>query len=255
MIGNVLMTDESGTTKSAYDDFNLIIKHKVINSPDPQLHKIEVVGRDGVIDLTDSIAGQVKFEERSIELSFRFLGKESERTAMVSEFLNFVYGKRISYNFNDDVSFVYIGRMTSCVPEVDGAIYDLETEIVVEPYKRTAESTAEEWLWDSFDFELGVINEFHEINVPANEYVGVTMVGTSNDNPIVTAIDANIQGWYDIAPEVVEQTGIQPHFVVDAGNTRKIYSVVILTGEHWFTFKTVGNTDGAVTVDYRGGSL
>lgn len=254
MIGNVLMTDESGTTKSAYDDFNLIIKHKVINAPDPQLHKVEIVGKDGAVDLTDYLTGKVRFAERQINLDFRYLGVESTRTAMVSEFLAFVYGKKIRYTFNDDINYFYVGRMTENTPEVSGAVFDLSTSITVEPFKRDLESSAEEWLWDSFDFELGVINELSEIALPANQYVGFTIVGSYEDYPIVTTGNAPVQIWYDINPSYLETHAIDPQYTVPANSTLALYSLKILTGEHWFTCRAV-DADSTVTIDYRGGIL
>lgn len=252
MIGNVTMTNKDGITKSAYDDFNLIIKHKVIHSPNPQLHKQTIIGMDGAIDLTEYITGNVKFDERQIDLNFRFLGRENERTAMVSKMLEFVHGQDIKYIFNDDLDFFYEGRMTENTPEVNGKTYDLSTTITCKPFKRDLTSSAEEWLWDTFDFELGVINELSSLELPVNEYVGYILIGTAEDYPIITAHDANVEVWYDVNPTIAQQ--VSPMWTIPANFTKKLYDCKILKGEHWFTFRARGN-NGSVTVDYRGGML
>lgn len=252
MIGNVTMTNKDGITKSAYDDFNLVIKHKVIHAPNPQTHKQTIIGMDGAVDLTEYTTGQVRFDERQIDLGFRFLGRENERTAMVSRLLDFVHGQKIRYIFNDDMEYFYEGRMVENTPEVDGARYDLSTSIIVEPFKRDLESSAEEWLWDPFDFELGVINDLASLELPSNQYVGYLMIGSIEDYPLITATGANVQIWYDVSPDVAPQ--VTPMWTINAGQTKKLYDCKILKGEHWFTFRAV-NANGSVTVDYRGGML
>ena len=252
MIGNVTMTNKDGITKSAYDDFNLIIKHKIIYAPNPQLHKQTITGMDGAVDLTEYATGKVRYNERQIKLDFRFLGPENERTAMVSRMLDFVHGQDIRYIFNDDLEFFYEGRMTENTPELKSNKYDLSTSITCKPFKRDLESSAEEWLWDPFDFELGVINELNSLALPANQYTGYLMVGSVEDYPIITATGANVQVWYDVNPETAAQ--VSPMWTINAGQTKKLYDCKILKGEHWFTFKAV-NTAGTVTVDYRGGML
>lgn len=238
MIGNVTVINESGIEKHSYNDFGLLIKTKVITAPEPQLHEVEVFGRDGTIDLTEAASGIVRYKKRTIKLELRYIGPENTRTSMLTNFENFIQGKLIKYIFDDDAAYYYIGRMISCEPEVAGAAFDLSTEISVQPYKYNIESTADDWLWDPFDFELGVINELHSILV--NGTATVTLIGSIyQDNPVIT-VSAPMTVSYDGGDPISIYTGSQ-----------KVYNIIINEGEHEFVF--TGN--GTATIDYRGGVL
>lgn len=238
MIGNVTVINGSGVEKHSYRDFGLLIKTKVISAPEPQLHEIEVFGRDGTIDITEVATGNVRYKKRSIKLELRYIGSESTRTSMLTDFENFIHGKLIKYIFDDDASYYYIGRMRSCEPQVAGGAFDLSTELTVQPYKYNIESTADDWLWDPFDFETGVINELHSITVHGT--ATVTLIGSPyQDNPVITVT----------SPMTVSYDGGTPINLV--AGSQKVYDIIITSGEHEFVF--VG--EGTATIDYRGGLL
>ena len=238
MIGSVLIIDDKGVEKDSRKDFDILIVSKVISAPTPKFNKVDVPGRDGKIDLSDTITGEIKFDERQIYLKFRYMGPENKRTAMLTEFLNFAYGKQIKCIFSDDESYYYIGRMSSQRPEINKVVLDMEIDMIVEPYKRNIESTDDDWLWDPFDFELGVINELN--NIIVNGSAEVSLVGADyTDNPIIT-VDSLMTVSYDGGDPINLSIG-----------SHKIYDIIITKGTHTFVF--TGN--GIASISYRGGLL
>ena len=52
--------------KHSIKDWGLIMTSKVISPPVPQLNMVSVPLRDGSLDLTESLTGDVKYNDRNI---------------------------------------------------------------------------------------------------------------------------------------------------------------------------------------------
>lgn len=84
-----------GTHHTA-EDWGLILNAKSITPPTPKVVKISVDGRDGEINLSRSLTGDMKFNNR--EASFTFLlteGTQSEREELLATILNAVHGQEL----------------------------------------------------------------------------------------------------------------------------------------------------------------
>lgn len=61
-------------TKHSYNDFGLILADTNIGPAEPILYKVQVPGRNGLVDLTESITPRVRFNERIITYTFNTVG-------------------------------------------------------------------------------------------------------------------------------------------------------------------------------------
>lgn len=226
------------TAKHSYTDFGYILKSCTIDAPEPQLHKVEVVGRNGAVDMTEAIGGTVKYNERNINMEFRYMGAIDTRTSRLSDFENFAHGQLMKFIFDDDEAFYYLGRIDSVAPTVNGSVQDITVHAIVDPYKYNITTSAEDWLWDPFDFEEGIINE--TANMEVDGTLTYTLVAQRRwENPIIVS---------DSAMTVSYDGGTPINIVV---GSQVMYDIIITVGEHTFTF--VGN--GTVTINYVGGML
>lgn len=221
----------------SYDDLGLYMKSCVIDAPTPQTHRIEVQGRNGSIDLTDVLTGNVRYNDRAISLSFRYLGAENTRTALLSNLENFAHGQKLKFIFDDDKAFYYLGRIESISPSVNRKALDIDMTLTVDPYKYNIMSSADAWLWDPFDFEEGIINETANMEVDGElEY---TLIAQDRwENPIIISDSAM----------TVDFNG--ETYPIQVGS-QVMYEIIITSGENVFTFH--GN--GTVTINYVGGML
>ena len=64
-------------------------------SPEPKLNLVEIPGADGVLDLTEANAGDVKFNNRQITLTFAAMVKAEEQERFKSRIMNTLHGKVI----------------------------------------------------------------------------------------------------------------------------------------------------------------
>lgn len=103
----------------SYTDFGLwLVARPDTGSPQPKLNRVEVPGMDGIIDMTEINAGEVKFSNRT--MVFRFAGKVdiNDQAAFKTKIMDALHGKRIEKIILDEDSlWYYSGRVTVQFPE------------------------------------------------------------------------------------------------------------------------------------------
>lgn len=123
--------------KHSYRDWGLLFKSMpVISPPVPKTKLIPVPGSDAVIDLTESLTGQVHYEPRTIQFEFITTAARERWPVIYSDIMDALHGKRVRIIFDDDPNFYYTGRVS-----VDGLDADKRTAVItmtatVEPYKQ-----------------------------------------------------------------------------------------------------------------------
>lgn len=223
--------------KHSYLDFGLILSSQVISPPEPKLNLVEVPMRNGSIDLTETLSGEVKYEDRKITLTFSVIDPRRTWAYQISKIQNYLHGQRMKIIFDEDKAFYYIGRVSVNTWTSNQGIGKLVLTCTVDPFKYDISSSSEDWLWDPFDFEVGIINETKDISVSGT--ATVTLIGRSKGNvPVFTASEAMTLTFEGTDYEL--QQGSQ-----------KFYELLLKEGENELTF--TGN--GTITIDYTGGSL
>lgn len=223
--------------KHNYNDFGLILTDKVISPPKPQVKMVDVPLRDGSIDLTEALSEDIKYDNRTITLTFSVIDPIATWASKVSEIENYLHGKRLRIVFDDDTAFYYIGRVTVNQWTSNKTIGKLVVEGDVEPFKYDIMSSAVDWVWDVFDFEEGIINETGELIV--------------NGSTTITLICRRKR----MFPTFIASTAMTVTFGGETYNlkagSQKVYDIFLCEGENELTF--TGN--GTVSIDYIGGSL
>lgn len=224
---------------SLLDTYGLIMTSKYIGPPKPKTKLVDIPGRDGALDLSEVLTGRVSYEQRPIEIELFTAEKPLGFSAIRSQLQNAFHGKHLQIIFDDDPMYYWEGRVEIDF-ENDGALGKVKINATVEPYKKWVQDAAEEWLWDSFDFEEGVINEMSNVSIS----------GTQNIEILVPAQNGMI-----IRPVITSTANMTVSFEgktlqIGAGQTT-IYDFNLHAGYNTLIFK--GN--GKVTISYRGGSL
>ncbi|MBO5032172.1 MAG: hypothetical protein J6D08_09850 [Lachnospiraceae bacterium] len=219
----------------SYDDLGLTLSTFTISPPTPKTYKVKIAGTDGDIDLTEALSGDIKYENRTITLKFAMLGDGRDIQDKYSEVMNALHGKRFSeIVFDDDGNYHYIGRVSAIALGAEPLIGTINIQCIVEPYKY---DWGDDWLWDPFNFQTGIINEVSSLKV--NGILEVTYIGQRKK--YIPYITTN-----------AEMT------VVFSGTTyqlipgkNKIFEIEFQEGPNILTFQ--GN--GIVTIENKGGSL
>lgn len=223
--------------KHSINDWGLVLSSRVISPPTPQTNYVSVPLRDGSIDLSGTLADDVKYNDRVITLTFTVVDPISEWSAKISMIQNYLHGKKMRIVFDDDIAFYYVGRASVNQWTSDRKLGTLVVECIVEPFKYDVLSSAVDWEWDIFDFEEGIINEMGELIVNGATTIAL-ICRRKRMFPVFTASA-------DMTITFEGET-----YTLKAGS-QKIYDIFLCEGENELTF--TGN--GTVKIDYIGGSL
>ena len=222
--------------RKTYDDWGLLLQSLVISMPEAKISQVDIPGADGMIDLTEAM-GSVKYNNRELQMIFDFQGDPAGWHSLTSKIADYLHGKRLKIILDSDPNYYYIGRLSLNSEKSNYLINRVTITGDMDPYKYELFSSLEDWLWDPFDLETGVIREYKDLVVDGS--LTVEIPGTRKE--ILPTFTAS-------AAMEVEWRGIRYDLPVGA---TKIYAISIPEGDHELIF--YGN--GVVSIDYRGGIL
>ena len=97
-------------TKNSYDDFGLILTDKDIGFPEPKLEEVDVIGADGVIDLSEVLNDDIKYKTRKLQFTFTVLKGNKYWASTVADVANYLHGKKLRIQMDFDPAYYYTGR-------------------------------------------------------------------------------------------------------------------------------------------------
>lgn len=118
------------------DDWNLILNAKKINNPTPKTVKVSVDGRDGDLNLSRALTGEMKYNNR--DASFTFLiteGKHDEREELINEIINLIHGQELQIIDPDDPDHYLIGECSISDVINNKAYGSFKVSANCEPYR------------------------------------------------------------------------------------------------------------------------
>ena len=208
--------------------------------PDVKTEYVEVAGAESDLDMSEVLTGYPTYKNRSGSLKFRFYDNGVPVRTRYTKLKNYLHGRAMRAVVEDDPEYYYEGRFAVGKLEYarHGNWADVEIAYNVKPYKLEQFSSTEDWIWDSFNFETGVIREYSDIDVDGERTF--TVVGTAKPTVpkfIVTGGALTLE---------FEET----EYELPVGTT-VLPQIIVVDGEHEFTFSGTGT----VSIDFRGGSL
>lgn len=223
-------------TKNSYDDFGLILTDKNIGFPEPKLEEVDVIGADGVIDLSEVLNDDIKYKTRKLQFTFTVLKGNKYWASTVADVANYLHGKKLRIQMDFDPAYYYTGRCKINSFKTSKRLCTITIDAECEPYRLDINGNSEKWLWDTFSFQNGFIR----VNaVTVNDSLQVNL---QNQRKIVsptftcsTAMTVTFDGvTYNLPKGKTQVLGIRLQY-----------------GTNYVTFK--GN--GTVKIEYQGGAL
>lgn len=220
----------------SYADWGLLLEKMKISFPDPKTKQADLPGADGSLDLTD-VNGPTRYENRKIELTFSREAEYGSWHSLASRIASALHGKRLKAVFDTDPGYFYEGRFTLESEKSNDVMAQVTITGDVEPYKYDFDDGTGDWLWDTFDFETGIIREY--ANIPINGRGTIIVDGRDKYvEPVITCSAPMVLACGSVTIELPE-------------GTTKAYELPMGPGEHELKFTGTG----VVTVAYRGGIL
>lgn len=222
---------------SMYEDFGLQALSIDPGSAEVDEKFKEIPGRNGDLDLTEVLTGFPVYKNATMKLSFDFKdGNYDLWLIRGSELKNKLHGRRMKVILGND-SFYYEGRVSVNTDKINKKYSTVEISVNRDPYKLEQYSSLDDYLWDDFNFENGIVREYNNLQV--NGTLEVIIPGRAM--MVVPVFDCS-------SAMTVTYDGII--YDLPKGKSRTP-DLLLKTGDNKLTFK--GN--GTVSIDYRGGSL
>lgn len=218
------------------EEWGLKLKAFKVPMPKPKTNYVNIPGANGSLDMTE-IFGGVLYDDRNVQYVFDYIGSYEDWEATLSDFANYLHGQKQKVIIAHDAGYYYEGRLSVEPSKTNHVTGEITVAGRMAAYKMERFSSMEDWEWDTFNFETGIIREYKDLVVDGER----TLVVPGNRKEIIPSFICSTP------MEVVFDGKTYP---LPAG-TSKVINIVIAEGENVLTF--MGS--GTVSVDYRGGSL
>lgn len=130
-----------------------------IGVPEPITQYVQIPGSNNYIDRMDAIKvnNEPIFGRRNLTAGFDAEGRMEEWETKISILSNFLNGQTVKMVLDTDPQFFYRG--VAHVETVKDEYTDCEYSIILdaEPYKYDILLSTDDWLWDPFNFQTGII--------------------------------------------------------------------------------------------------
>lgn len=211
-----------------------------IGPPVVETAYVDVPGADGFLDYSEALAGRPIYKER--EITMELGGKRPRDTwaGYISYLRVLFHGKRVKLVFDDFPGYYWQGRAEVSDFDRFREVGTLSISIPkADPFAYSVDDNSSRWLWDPFDFEIGVIDE--PINlVLANSENSVTI--QHGPVPFVLHVDVATIGDTGLS---MEANGDK--YLLQLGYNELAEVVVSDTEDLTVTFKGTGS----LSVTYR----
>lgn len=252
--------------KNTWMDWHLAPSSRpVFNPPSVKTKILDIPGGDGIIDLTESLTGYPVYNNR--EGSFEFIvlndfcqpiDSYEEWYETYSKIMDFLHGQSMKATLEDDPEYYYEGRFAVNSWKSDKNYSKIVIDYSVGPYKWLYRSTLDDWLWDPFNFETGIIfeNTFSNIAVTSVDTAYTfdkSLFGRAPVSPVFTVSTTNNSG---VKMRFVNsQLGIDYSTTLKDGTTQ--VPEIIFFGENvTIHFQCEGSdVTGTVSIDFTQGRL
>lgn len=223
-------------TKHSYNDFGLILSSKSISLPKAKTKTVEIPGADGVLDLTECLTDDVKYQNRTLQFTFTVVDPLASWAAVLSEVTNFLHGRKLRIYMDWDKNYYYEGRCSVNQFKSDKRIASIVIDCDCDPYKIEKNSSSDPWVWDTFSFVDGII------------YINKVTVSGSATATLINRRKVVSPTFTCSAAMTATFEGVT--YNLPTGTTT-ILDIRLQEGENIISFR--GN--GTVQIDYKGGSL
>ncbi|MBQ9031869.1 MAG: hypothetical protein IJ106_10520 [Parasporobacterium sp.] len=209
-----------GTVRS-YTDLGLMLTDVEISSPEPKRILADVPGMDGQLDLTFSLAKEVRFKNRKITLTFVKANYRNEWQQIFSTIYNRVHGRMFQVRIEPDLTRYWSAFCTVSKTKSNKKKGTFVIEL------------------DAYPYQYNVINTVYEVIAAS---IGKSQICTNSRMPVqpqFLATEACTVSFGEITHTLAAQT---PEVFTDIIFTEGS-NEVILAGS------------GTVTITYREGTL
>ena len=152
--------------KNTWDDWHLVpTSRPLVNPPEVKTNYIELPGGDGMLDLTTALTGRPTYGNRTGSWEFLVMNGYQAWHTLYSEIMIYLHGKELRAVLDDDPNYFYLGRFSVNSWKSSKDWSSITIDYNVGPYKKSILGSDQDWLWDPFNFETGIIRSYKNLAV------------------------------------------------------------------------------------------
>lgn len=227
-------------------DWGLAIgNNDIIGTPTMETYYVDVPGADGFLDFSEANTGRRIFKDRQVHVELGGKKPRNDWDIFISDIRNLIQGRTIKVILDNDPGFYWMGRAEITDFDRNRELGTFSLDIPkADPYKYNIADSTEDWLWDSFDFETGVIDEGTELTL--------TVSGGAQSYTIVPDAMPFVPTIYvsSIGSTGIKMTAAGETYTLVRGNNR-FADIVVNSEDVTLTF----TGSGRLTIRFRRGSL
>jgi len=212
-----------------------------IPQPGAKTNYVQVPGTSGSLDLSE-VYGAVTYEDRTgLSFTFVIMNDFYDWAGTIQSLAAKIHGKKCKVIVDNDPNYYYVCRLKLDYDKSKRAVGTITISGTAEPFKYDIFSSDENWEWDPFDFEFGVVREMIDIEITSSDNI-LTIPGATNyRTPIFIVTKSNgLKFTYNNRTYDLSKTG-----------TYRFPAVKV--GDDDLTLKFSGT--GTLTVKFRGAYL
>lgn len=165
------------------EDWDLILNSKKIDPPAPKVVKVTVDGRNGDLDLSEALTGEIVYNNRNASFTFLLTeGTQLEREEKLATIINLIHGNQVNIIHPDDPEHYLIGRCSVSDVNNDKAYASFMVSADCDPYRYSVNETRRMVeLSDTFK-EVALLNTGRKTIIPTlivSNTVNITFGSTS----------------------------------------------------------------------------
>lgn len=187
---------------NTFNDWNLVpVERPVFEPPEPKYQYVDIPAAHGKLDFTEALTKEPVYNNRTGSLDFYvlnhsdtasvwnttftrpktsfptdtahnktdFMHKTTDRwEERYSEIMNFLHGREMLAILEDDKAYFYRGRFDVNKWKSDKTRSKITLDYDLWPFKMDIFNSADDWLWDPFNFRTGVIRCTRNIRISEN---------------------------------------------------------------------------------------
>jgi len=238
--------NHTGVTFGSFHSFaewGLRLKKVEIGTPELKKILVDVPGGSGVLDLSRSLTGNMEYGPRPLTFYFDARNCNYYRWAdLLSNIAGKIHGMRDRIILDIDSTYYYDGLIEVSSQKSNEVTAEVVITAECQPYKMEMYSSLEDWLWDPFDFENGIVREYGNLRVNGS----LSFVIEGRRKPVVPKFTVVSDDGNGLKVRLNNGTTYTL-----ADGTSRVINLNIVEGTNTLYF--TGN--GTVSIDYRGGIL
>ena len=183
-------------SKNTWDDWHMIpIKRPFIVNAELKEKTIDLEGTNGELDYTTALRGYPLYENRKDSLKFRLVDSPEFDSVMKrrNDIASYLHGRYRKLTLEDEPQYYYQGRFELTENKFKGTKdwADITIKYNLEPFKYSILQSTDDWLWDPFSFEDGIIQKslFYGMETSSDDLKYIEnlngIVGDMAVNPVI----------------------------------------------------------------------